>query len=315
MKPILDPWMEGYLDYQLKVQRLAPRTVVNVRCTLRRAVLMMEQIRPGVPLWKVTLEDYLQWVNRKREAGYSVRSINKELSHLRGLLDYTWRSGRSDRNVLDGLTLEDAPRAQVPRFLTLEQARALLEVCPASDRRERRDRLILLLLYGCGLRTSELCQLDLADVDLERQELVVRHGKGDRARRLPVPEAVWTVLLAYLAERKGRRGALLRTWQKRVRLRVVDACEVVSAAGQRAQLPELTPKMLRHSFATHLMDRGVDLAVIASLMGHRSAQETGVYLHRLPGRAEAAVQSLSRTSSRHPGQPNGAQEQPASSDF
>ena len=186
MRPILDPWMEGYLDYQLKVRRLTARTVVNVRSTLRRAVLMMEQIRPGVLLWKATLEDYLQWLNRKREAGYSTRSINKELSHLRGLLDYTWRSGRSDRNVLDGLTLEDSPRAPVPRFLTVEQARQLLEACPAANRRERRDRLILLLLYGCGLRTSELCQLDLADVDLERQELVVRHGKGDRARRLPV---------------------------------------------------------------------------------------------------------------------------------
>jgi integrase/recombinase XerD len=132
-------------------------------------------------------------------------------------------------------------------------------------------------------------------VDLERQELVVRQGKGDRARRLPVPEAVWTVLLAYLAERKGRRGALLRTFQKKVRLRPCDVCEVVSAAVRRAGLPgEVTAKTLRHSFATHLMDRGVDLAVIASLMGHRSAQETGVYLHRLPGRAEAAVALLQR---------------------
>jgi integrase/recombinase XerD len=295
MRPVLDPWIEGYLDYQLKVRRLSPRSVVDVRCTLRRAVLMMELIRPGVLLWKLTLEDYLQWVNRKREAGYSPPSINKELSHLRGLLDYTWRSGRSDRNVLDGLTLEDKPAAQVPKHLSLEQARQLIEASPGGSRAERRDRLILLLLYGCGLRNSELCQLDLRDVDLERQELVVRHGKGDRARRLPVPEAVWTVLLAYLAERKGRRGALVRTLDKGVRLQVSDVCEVVSGAARRAGLPaEVTPKTLRHSFATHLMDRGVDLAVIASLMGHRSAHETGVYLHRLPGRAEAAVDLLKR---------------------
>lgn len=294
-RPVLDPWIEGYLDYQLKVRRLTPRSVVDVRCTLRRTVLMMEEIRPGVRLWKVTLEDYLQWLNRKREAGYSTPSINKELSHLRGLLDYTWRSGRSDRNVLDGLTLEDKAQPQMPKHLTLEQARQLIEASPGRSRAERRDRLILLLLYGCGLRTSELCQLDVGDVDLERQELVVRHGKGDRARRLPVPEAVWTVLLAYLAERKSRRGALLRTLEKGARLASQDVCEVVSAAARRAGLPgAVTPKTLRHSFATHLMDRGVDLAVIASLMGHRSAQETGVYLHRLPGRAEAAVELLKR---------------------
>jgi integrase/recombinase XerD len=295
MRPVLDPWIEGYLDYQLRVRRLRPRSVIDARCTLRRAVLMLEQIRPGVLLWKLTLEDYLQWVNRKREAGYSIPSINKDLSHLRGLLDYTWRSGRCDRNVLDGLTLEDTPRPQVPKHLSVEQARQLIEACPGGTRAQRRDRLILLLLYGCGLRTSELCQLDLGDVDLERQELAVRQGKGDRARRLPVPEAVWTVLLAYLAERQGRRGALLRTLAKRVRLNARQVCEVVSAAARRAGLPaEVTPKTLRHSFATHLMDRGVDLAVIASLMGHRSAQETGVYLHRLPGRAEAAVELLKR---------------------
>jgi integrase/recombinase XerD len=295
MKEPLDPWIEGYLDYQLKVRRLSPRSIIDMRCTLKRAVQRLGTLRPAVPLWKLTLEDYLQWLHQEREAGYSTPSLNKDLSHLRGLLDYTWRSGRCDRNVLDGLTLEDPSRRSVPRCLTLEQARQLIEASPGGTRAQRRDRLILLLLYGCGLRTAELCQLDVADVDLERQEVVVRHGKGDRARRLPVPEAVWTVLLAYLAERKGRRGALLRTWNQQVRLASADVCEVVSAAGQRAGLEPLTPKMLRHSFATHLMDRGVDLAVIASLMGHRSARETGVYLHRLPGRAEAAVQLLSRT--------------------
>ena len=211
------------------------------------------------------------------------------------IADYTWRSGRTDRNVLDGLTLEDAPRPRMPRFLTVEQARQLIEACPGGSRQQRRDRLILLLLYGCGLRTAELCQLDVGDVDLERQELVVRHGKGDRARCIPVPEVIWLVVLAYLGERKGRRGALLRTFEKHVRLRAQHVCGVVAEAGRRAGLPlALTPKMLRHSFATHLMDRGVDLGVIASLMGHRSARETGVYLHRLPGRAEAAVQLLSR---------------------
>lgn len=301
MRPVLDPWIEGYLDYQHKVRRLSPRSLIDVRCTLRRAVLMMEQIRPGVLLWKARLEDYLQWLNRKREAGYSTQSINKELCHLRGLLDYTWRSGRAERNVLDGLTLEDTPRPRVPSFLTVEQARQLIEACPGRSPQQRRDRLILLLLYGCGLRTGELCQLDVGDVDLERQELLVRHGKGDRARCLPVPEVIWLVVLAYLGERKGRRGALVRTLQKHVRLRAQHVCDVVTEAGRRAGLPlKVTPKMLRHSFATHLMDRGVDLGVIASLMGHRSARETGVYLHRLPGRAEAAVQLLSRRNGGHP---------------
>lgn len=291
----LDPLIEGYLDYQSKVRRLAHRSIVDMRCTLKRAVTALEQQRPSVPLWKLTLEDYMGWVNHQREAGYSAQSLNKDISHLRGLLEYAWRSGRSDRNVLDGFSLQDSVRVVMPKFLSIEEARRLVAACPSHTRLQRRDRLVILLLYGCGLRTAELCQLDVADVDLERQEIVIRHGKGDRARRIPVPDAVWTVLLAFLAERKGRRGALIRTEKKQTRFAPRDVCDVVNTAVQTAGLAQaVTAKTLRHSFATHLMDRGVDVAVIASLMGHRSAQETGVYLHGLPGRRESAVKLLSK---------------------
>jgi integrase/recombinase XerD len=296
MKPFpFDPLIEGYLDYQRTVRRLAHRSLVDMRCTLKRAVKALAQKRPSTPLWKLTLEDYLDWINQQREEGYSAQSLNKDLCHLRGLLEYAWRSGRSDRNVLDGFSLQDSVRAVMPKFLSLEEARRLVEACPSHTRLQRRNRLVILLLYGCGLRTAELCQLDVRDVDLERQELVIRHGKGDRDRRLPVPDAVWTVLLAYLAERKGRRGALIRTETKQTRFGSKDVCEVVHTAAVAAGLAQtVTAKTLRHSFATHLMDRGVDVAVIASLMGHRSAQETGVYLHGLPGRREHAVKLLSQ---------------------
>jgi integrase/recombinase XerD len=296
MNPVsLDPLIEGYLDYQRTVRRLAHRSIVDMRCTLKRAVRALEQKRSSVPLWKLTLEDYMGWVNQQREEGYSSQSLNKDLSHLRGLLEYAWRSGRADRNVLDGFSLQDSVRAVVPKFLSMEEARRLVEACPSHTRLQRRNRLVILLLYGCGLRTTELCQLNVVDVDLERQEMVIRHGKGDRARRIPVPDAVWTVLLAYLAERKGRRGALIRTQTKQTRFAPKDVCDVVQAATAAAGLAQtVTAKTLRHSFATHLMDRGVDVAVIASLMGHRSAQETGVYLHGLPGRRENAVKLLSK---------------------
>jgi site-specific recombinase XerD len=91
----------------------------------------------------------------------------------------------------------------------------------------------------------------------------------------------------------GRRGALLRTAHLARRISAQDVCDVVRDAADRAGLPTtVTARTLRHTFATHLMDRGVDLAVIASLMGHRSPQETGVYLHALPRRREEAVRRL-----------------------
>jgi site-specific recombinase XerD len=285
----MDPLIEGYLSYLDKIGRKTPRTIIDVRCTLRRAIT---GLRPGVALWHLPLEDYLHWLEAERQKGCTETTLAKYLSHVRGLLEYAWRSGRTERNVLDGFSLQHTIRRTPPKSLTLEEAERLVEATVIQGPAARRDRLIILLLYGCGLRTDELCSLDVANVNRERHELLVLKAKGDRPRAVPVPEAVYTELLAYLLDH-GKRGALFRTTIRKSRLRVNDVCEIVRDTAARAGLPSyVTPRTLRHSFATHLMDRGVDLAVIASLMGHRSPQETGVYLHVLPGRPQAAVRKL-----------------------
>jgi len=289
----LDPWIEGYLSYLGDMRRLTPRTIVDVRCTLKKVSEFMEQQRPKTPLWRLTLDDYLAWLSQERDGGRPDNVLAKQVSHLRGLLDYAWRSGRSDRNVLDGFSLHDRVRKTPPRVLTLEEAARLVKACASRSPAQRRSRLVVLLLYGCGLRTSELCDLDVQDVDLETQELLVRKGKGNRQRTIPVPTAVWTELLAYLAARGGKRGPLLRTRARRTRISVNEVGQIVKSAVNRAGIEgKVTPRTLRHTFATHLMDRGVDVAVIASLMGHRTPAETGVYLHVLPGRANEAVSRL-----------------------
>lgn len=289
----LDPLIEGYLAYLRDVSRKAPKTVRDVRCSLKRISTRMQRIRPEEPLWKLPLRDFMTWLEGEREDGASPQSLAKYLSHVRGLLDYAWRSGRAQRNVLDGFTIQDARHPTKPRCLTMEEARRLVESCARRSREHRRNRVMILLLYGCGLRTDELCQLRIQDIDRERQELFVVRGKGDRQRHIPIPDGVFTELLAYLVERGGRRGHLFRTMHKRRPIGHKGVCQVVRQAGEQAGLgDDLTPKVLRHSYATHLMDRGVDLAVIASLMGHRSPQETGVYLHVLGDKSEEAVHRL-----------------------
>lgn len=288
----MDPLIEGYLSYLDKVGRKVPRTVVDVRCTLRRVMTAIDRRRPGVDLWRLGLEDYLHWLEDERQQGRSAAGLAKCLSHVRGFLDYAWRSGRTERNVLDGFSLQHTLRRTAPKHLTLEEAERLVHATDGLGETARRDRMIILLLYGCGLRTSELCALDVGDINRERHELVVLKAKGDRPRSIPIPEALYTELLAYLLQH-GKRGALFRTRARGKRIANKDVCDVVTLIATRAGLrPGVTARTLRHSFATHLMDRGVDLSIIASLMGHRSPQETGVYLHVLPQRPEAAVRTL-----------------------
>ncbi len=289
----LDPLIEGYLVYLDKVGRRTARTIVDVRCTLRRSIAGLERIRPSTDLWRLSLEDYLHWLEQERQLGRTDSCLAKYLSHVRGLLEYAWRSGRAERNVLDGFSLQHTLQRSEPKSLTLQEAERLVHATGTPGPTARRDRLIILLLYGCGLRTNELCGLNVADINRERHELVVLKAKGDRPRSIPIPEALYTELLAYLLE-LGKRGALFRTSTRARRISAKDVCEIVTAAATRAGLRTgVTARTLRHSFATHLMDRGVDLAIIASLMGHRSPQETGVYLHVLPQRPEAAVRALS----------------------
>jgi site-specific recombinase XerD len=288
----MDPLIEGYLSYLDKIGRKTPRTIVDVRCTLRRVIAGVEKIRPGIDLWHLGLEDFLHWLEEERQLGRTDGCLAKYLSHVRGLLEYAWRSGRAERNVLDGFSLQHTLKRTVPKSLNLEEAERLVVATATPGSTTRRDRLMILLLYGCGLRTSELCALDVADINRERHELVILKTKGDRPRSIPIPEALYTELLAYLLE-FGKRGALFRTSFRGRRIRAKDVCDVVTAVATRAGLRAgVTARTLRHSFATHLMDRGVDLAIIASLMGHRSPQETGVYLHVLPQRPEAAVRTL-----------------------
>ncbi|HTO22485.1 MAG TPA: tyrosine-type recombinase/integrase, partial [Spirochaetia bacterium] len=271
-----------------------PRTLIDMQCTFTRLAVYGRLHHPEIALYQWRLDDYLRWIEHERQAGQALRSIAKELSHLRGFLAYAWRNGRTDRNVLDGFQLQDAARPAAPPVLTIPDMTHLVAACARRTPLERRDRLIVLLLYGGGLRTGEVCGLDLGDVDRERQELLIRHAKGDVDRRVPVPPGVWTELLAFLADRGRRPGALLRTAATRRRIDAGAVCAVVTITTARAGLPAgITPRTLRHTFATHLMDRGVPLDVIASLLGHRSPRESGVYLHALPARETAAVDRLS----------------------
>ena len=292
-----DPVTDGFLDYSLQVRRLSPRTVVDMRCTYRQVLGVMFAIRPGVELWRLSFDDYLAWVERSRQKGRTVACIAKDISHLRSLIDYAWQSGRTTQNPLDGFKLKDLGpvRSIPPRVLTVEEAQALIESCPRKTVRQKSERMMILLLYGCGLRTGELCRLNAGDIDIERQEIFIQAAKGDIQRRIPVPDSVWTELLAFLTTREGgsKKGPLLKTETKKTRVREVDVLSAVHSARKRAGLSDdIMPKTLRHSYATHLMEAGVDLNVIASLMGHRSPTESGVYLHSLPGRRESAVARL-----------------------
>lgn len=276
-----DALIEGYLAYKKDVNRLVPGTLRDIRCSLRRVIKQTRAIRPDKQLWQLSLEDYTRYVELERQLNASPRCINKYITHTRGLLEYAWRSGRCDRNVLDGFHLQDGEKRKPPRSLTLAEAQALIEACPRATVEQRRDRVMILVLYGCGLRTHELCALNVQHVSAERREINALTAKGDKPRTVPIPDAVFTELLAYLHERGGKRGPLFKTYIKKTRVRHQNVGHAVRQAALRAGLSnDITPKTLRHSFATHLMDRGVDLGIrIRYQLGEQVCRTRFVFWH------------------------------------
>jgi integrase/recombinase XerD len=214
----------------------------------------------------------------------------------------------------------DAPRVPqgIPKALTEAEVDAILEAAPGGDPLSDRDRAILELLYASGLRISELIGLDLDAVDLEDGFVRVL-GKGSKERVVPVGRSARRALEAYL--RDGRLG--LRTGRSRGRAddnavflnarggRLTrQACwKIVRDAGNRVGLGErLSPHVLRHSCATHMLDHGADIRVVQELLGHASVSTTQVYTKVSTERLRAVYDSAhpraraSRTSQSPPGE-------------
>jgi len=191
-----------------------------------------------------------------------------------------------DLAAVDPTTTLIAPRRgrKLPTVLTLNQVERLLETVDGARPPDLRDRAILEVLYGCGCRVSELCGLDVTDLDPSEATLLLR-GKGRKQRLVPVGEpALESVRLYLRAGRSELAGksphAALFLNQRGGRLSRVSVWNLIKKTGAMAGLPEsLSPHTLRHTYATHLLEGGADLRVVQELLGHADIGTTEIYTH------------------------------------
>lgn len=223
--------------------------------------------------------DVRQWLASLRRKNYAPASMARMLSSLRSFFRYLQRQGLVNNNPAQGIR---APRGEkrLPRTLDVDRAGQLLDQLPADTVPEVRDRAMLELLYSSGLRLSELTGLDLPDLDLAAGQVRVL-GKGGKQRDLPVGSKARAALQDWLAVRSqlardtpalfvGERGARIHPSVVRQRLR---------QAGQLELGQHLHPHMLRHSFASHLLESSQDLRAVQELLGHANISTTQIYTH------------------------------------
>lgn len=279
----MEEWIDRYLSGLQHGRNLSIHTLRGYSADLLQFLTFVED--EGISsLDRVTRLTVRKYLAQLRERPYSRPSIARKLAAIRGFFKFLSREKHLEANPL---LLLRTPRKErkLPHYLSETEVDRLLEARGKTSNRPR-DRAILELLYGAGIRVSELAGLNRQDVDLDEGMIRVR-GKGKKERVIPIGDEAARVLRNYLAPREpvgetgGRKEAdPVFLNQRRGRLTDRSVRRVLDTHALAAGLPAATtPHTLRHSFATHLLNGGGDLRTVQELLGHTSLSTTQIYTH------------------------------------
>lgn len=279
----MDPLVPEYLSY-LRIERgSSPKTVeAYTRDLTMYASFLTERGVHGIST--ATRADIVAFEAFLQGEGYAPASIRRRLSTVKGFCRFLVREGCAQADPSDTLPVPKVPD-RLPDVLSVQQVGAMLDAPFPPTPAGSRNRALLEVLYGCGLRASEACALDVSHVALEEGFLLV-HGKGGKERIAPVSGKALSALACYLEQARpqlrcatsGQSAAVfLNAHGGRISRQSVHA--IVSRAGLAIGVQNLHPHTLRHSFATHMLEGGADLRVIQEILGHADISTTQIYTH------------------------------------
>ena len=271
-----------YINYLEAERNASPYTVRNYTADLMG---FFDFVRAyGISSLKavdrLTVRDYLAHLMKK---GFVKASIARKLSATRSFYRYLLQEGLIETSPV-ATTSSPKLDKRLPSFLTLEEIRRLLETPDPSTPQGQRDRTLLELLYAAGLRVSELVQLNLEQINLDARELRV-WGKGAKERIVLMGKPAAEALATYIGEGRvkllgGKRNTALLVNRYGGRLNERRVQIILGKYARAAGIDKrVHPHMLRHTFATHMLDGGADLRVVQELLGHANLSSTQIYTH------------------------------------
>lgn len=279
-----DPVLDAFLDHLAHIRRMSPHTVSSYRRDLARIVDWRRQ--RGLGDWSALREgDVRRFLADRHRAGMSGRTLSRELSALRSLFEYLLREGLAQQNPARGVRAPKTGR-KLPNTFDADQLSALLDAGPDEggddDPLSRRDTAMVELFYSSGLRLAELIAVDARDIDPADAMLTVI-GKGAKTRRVPVGSAAMTAIQRWLRVRgllanDDEPALFVSSRGSRINQRTVQQ-RLQQWAQTRGAGRNLHPHLLRHSFASHLLESSGDLRAVQELLGHADIGTTQVYTH------------------------------------
>ncbi|CRI64992.1 putative XerD or XerC integrase [Thiocapsa sp. KS1] len=272
--------IESFLGHLAHERRLSEQTLIAYRRDLERLhAWLSETESPAIEtLDEQAVRQYLAWRHRR---GASGKTLQRELSSLRSLYRWLLREGLAVSNPAVGVRAPKSPR-RLPATLDADQLCSLLDHPADDDLLTIRDQAMVELFYSSGLRLAELVSVNVGDIDMAEGELGVL-GKGAKTRRVPVGlkarEAVqrWMRVRANLAA-AGEPALFVSSRGTRINPRTVEV-RIARWARLQGATRDLHPHLLRHSFATHLLESSGDLRAVQELLGHSDIGTTQIYTH------------------------------------
>ena len=283
----MDEQLEQYLAHLRVEKDASPYTLRNYSHEIRQFLHFLEE--QGLGSWddvdRQVLRRYLLWL---RKEGYVEASMARKLSELRSFCRYLLQEEQLHSNPFDLVSSPKLPK-RLPRYLKHEEIEALLHAPDLSTAQGQRDRAILELLYASGVRLSELVGLSLGDLSLDTGRVVV-WGKGGKERVVLLGEPAVQALRAYIRDgrvkllsKKTTDALFLNRFGGRLSRRSIGL--ILDKYSKLAGLwTKVTPHLLRHTFATHMVEGGANLRVIQELLGHAQPTTTEIYTHVTPTR-------------------------------
>jgi integrase/recombinase XerC len=272
---------ESFLQYIRTEKRYSRHTVTAYKNDLDQFVTWLEEGRPGAGLVSVARSDVRGWMVSLLEGGATPGTVHRKMSALRTLFRYMRKHGLISADPVAGLHLPRKPK-QLPVFVAEEALEKLLDEFSFGDNFSGvRDRTVVEFLYLTGMRRSELISLRDTDVDLSAGQVRVT-GKRDKQRVIPLAAGFIKSLKSYLTlrEEKGFSGGWFFVTDKGNKMYDRAVYNIVNRyLAMVTTIEKKSPHVLRHTFATHMLNRGADLNSIKELLGHASLSATQVYTH------------------------------------
>ena len=271
----MDPFENFF--YFLEVEREYSKNTISA---YKNDLISFKEFLNGKDPLKVTKRDIFEFLMKLSKRRLRPTTLRRKISSVRSFYAFLLKEGKIENDPTVDISLPKKDK-RLPEVLSLEEIEKILNAIPENSFRGKRDRAIVELLYSCGLRVSELTGLKVKDIDMENGFLKC-FGKGSKERIVPFGERAKDVLKEYLKEREKKNitSEYLFVSRKGERILRQFINAILNKYAKKARIrKKVHPHMLRHSFATHLLERGADLRSVQELLGHVDISTTQIYTH------------------------------------